>query len=175
MTDLYFISVRKYTNALEFDNNSENYPSECGELIKSFTSKYKSMLEVEDYISDYIKRNQGDGEEFKYFSSIPANGDILSDDQQKKYGFFVLSNKKSISNFTIFKRERYLGIFINTYEDVKHFDISVQVLKNNKYLNKEYTCYDDFENYEFKENVLNEVSNTVKIAETQIYIDEESK
>jgi len=149
----YFVSLRKYNKLNENNYNKENFPSEYGELVKSFTLKDNALFYIEEFIVDYIKENQGELK-FDFYSEHPSANEL-------KYGFYVIYYKDSVFKYTVYERKRIVGYLINTYQNIKHFDISLEHLTEPKrsFFNNEHIDYVSqlFEYEAEKEDYLDEL------------------
>jgi len=154
MIHKYFISVRNFINSTEYEYNEDAFPSECGNLIESFSLKENAYFKIEEIIQDYIKSNQGENK-YIFTNNFPGK-------YEHKYGYFVMRYKDSIDKYTIYERKRTVGTFLNTYEDIKHFDISMQKMSTSNNLNVFYNAYDNFDNHDIRKKLLNELVSIIE-------------
>jgi len=149
----YFISLSKY---IDHPRSKDTFPSKRGVLIKSCTLKENAYFEIEEFIQDYIKSNQGE-KKFKFYNDFPGK-------YEHKEGFLVIRYIDCIDKYTVYERIRDIGTFYNGYKDVPHFDISMQTSLIDAYqytsadnqIKQLYTPYTLFTSKSQKSTVLTE-------------------
>ena len=89
--------------------------------MKNFNSLSNALFYVEEFISDYIEKFQGDVD-FKYVFEKPEMNNNF------KEGFFVIKFKSHSNRFKIYRRFRYIGWLTNSQVDIPQFEIFISIV-----------------------------------------------